>query len=170
MRAPLVLKVLSLTVVVAAVLAVVGCGRSAAPQVVCPQPATDCAALVEQQAGVEADHAAAAAAGDADVMDEAAQCTQLFVETSLDRQCVDPCDELCRLHPCAIVDDDGTRFDPSTCPARCGALVDEGAIAAADLDVAAVKAAENPGFCTCRACTAVDDALCTRLFACALSE
>lgn len=148
------------------VFVIASCGRSADPLVPCPQPDDDCEKLVEQQQDVEA--VFAAAGDDADVREEAAQCVQLFVEVSLDRQCVAGCDELCRLHPCAIVDDDGNRFDPSTCPDRCAALEEEGAIDDAALDIAAVNAAENPGFCTCRACTAADDALCTRLFDCAI--
>lgn len=148
---------------------VAACGRSAEPLFACPQPSDECAELLSDQAAVEVAYADAALALDAALMDESSQCAQLFVEQSLDQQCVEACAELCRLHPCVIVDDEGGRFDPSTCVARCDELVKEGAVVAADLDAATVKAAENPGFCSCRACTAQDDALCTRLFDCAVA-
>ena len=143
------------------------CGRSAEPIFPCPQPAADCKALIEQQTLVEGAFTSAAAAQDPVLMNESSECVQFFVEQSLDLQCVDSCVELCRLHPCTVVDDDGQRFDPSACADRCQVLADEGAIVANDFNIATAKAAENPGFCTCRACTAPDDALCTRLFDCA---
>ncbi|MDP2341037.1 MAG: hypothetical protein Q8O67_08770 [Deltaproteobacteria bacterium] len=151
-------------------LVVVGCGRSAEPIVACPQPSAECEELLDQQRDLELIYANAAKPDVADgvTMDESSQCVQVFVEQSLDLQCVKGCDELCRLHPCVIVDDDGGRFDPSTCVARCEFLVERGDVAAADLDEATVKAGENPGFCSCRACTAEDDALCTKLFDCAI--
>lgn len=145
------------------------CGRTADPKVACPQPSADCAELVLQQAGVEGVYATATDDEDTAVMDEAGQCVQLFVEASLDQECVEGCAELCRLHPCGVVDNDGNRQAPSACPDRCEELFDEGAFSDAELEVAAVKAGENPGLCSCRACTAVDDALCTRLFDCVIS-
>ena len=158
-------------------LALSACGRSAEPAFACPQPAADCGDLEEQQTAIEAAFTAAAdrnsdpeiaVAKDAVEMEEASQCEQLLVEQSLDLQCYDDvCAELCRLHPCFVLDDAGELDEPAACGARCTTLVDEGAVAAADLEVALLKAAENPGFCTCRACTAAADALCTRLFDCA---
>ncbi len=150
------------------VLALGACGRSAEPLLACPQPAAECKDLIAQQSTVEAVFAGADDA-DVDLRDEAAQCTQLLVEVSLDQQCVEGCAELCRLHPCAVVDDAGGRFDPSTCKQRCEDLQDAGDIVDADLDAVVVKAAEAPGFCTCRACTAADDVFCTRLFDCAIA-
>ena len=86
----------------------------------------------------------------------------------IDGACVEPCGELCRLHPCVILDAGGARQDTAGCGARCLELVADQSIAAADLKVAIEKAAENPGFCTCRACLVEDDAFCTQLFDCAL--
>ena len=165
MRASCIVVVV-VVVVVGVVVGVFGCGRSAPPLVACPEPADACDDLIAQQRSIEDVYVGAA--DDAALRDEAAQCTQLLVEVSLDRECVDGCSELCRLHPCAVVDDDGNRFDPAACAARCAALADEGAIDDDALDEAIAHAAEAPGFCTCRACTAADDALCTRLFDCAI--
>jgi hypothetical protein len=60
------------------------------------------------------------------------------------------------LHPCNIEVGDGSVAGPAACPARCSALSGDGIVNDAALDVALFKAAENPGFCTCRACTAPD--------------
>jgi hypothetical protein len=143
----------------------VACGRSAEPVVACPQPADACEELEEQQQGVEAVYAAAAADDDAVAMDESAQCVQVFVDQSIDLGCVPACEALCRLHPCVVVDDEGNTFDPSACPARCDQLVKDGAVSVVDVDAAAVKAGENPELCSCTACEQ-GDVLCTRLFAC----
>ena len=86
----------------------------------------------------------------------------------LDLGCVDSCEELCRLHPCAVLDDNGAPLAPSSCPERCAALVADQSLVPADLPLVIDKAAENPGFCTCRACVSEDDAFCTQLFDCAI--
>jgi sorbitol-specific phosphotransferase system component IIBC len=145
-----------------------GCGRTAEPRFACPALPSDCDALLAVQAEVEGAYAAAANAKDVDTMDEAAACAQLFTDAVIDGACTARCDELCRLHPCNIEVGDGSVAGPAACPARCSALSGDGIVNDAALDVALFKAAENPGFCTCRACTAPDDALCTALFNCAL--
>ena len=143
------------------------CGRSAEETYACPALGDDCSAIADAQESAEAAYASAADDKDAEQMDAAAQCVQLHVDAAVDGACVDRCDELCRLHPCNVLDGDGAAVATSACPARCAALHDDGAFSNDDLDVAVFKAAENPGFCTCRACTAFDDALCTQLFDCA---
>jgi hypothetical protein len=149
-------------------LGVGACGRSSSTTFPCPAVGDDCAAIAAAQADAEAAYERAAAAKDGAAMDESAQCVQLHVDAAIDAACVDHCDELCRLHPCDVLDKDGTGLAPSACPVRCAALLGDGAFDEDDLDVAVFKAAENPGFCTCRACTVFDDALCTRLFDCAI--
>lgn len=151
--------------------ALAACGRSATPTVPCPAPADDCAALLEQQAGLEAVYADASDDGadvGVEVRRDSAACLQLVTDRVVDLGCAAPCDELCRLHPCAVLDDDGNRQAASACPARCEALLEDQSIVAADLPLVIDKAAENPGFCTCRACVTDDDAFCTQLFDCAI--
>jgi hypothetical protein len=143
----------------------VACGRTAEPAYACPFVPPDCATLLAVQAEVEADFAAAVDALDADRRAAAGQCAQLFADAVVDGACVERCDELCRLHPCASAarrDD-----DLATCPDRCDVLVKVGVIDDAVLDVAIFHAAEAPGFCTCEACGSPNDPLCTRLFDCA---
>ena len=149
---------------------VAGCGRTAEPVVPCAALVDDCDGLLEQQASLEAIYAASdpSVAADAQARLEAGQCLQLVEDALLDGDCVEVCPELCRLHPCGILDAEGVRQAPSTCADRCTDLVDAGTVAADDLSIAIEKAAEDPGFCTCRACTSPDDALCTQLFDCAV--
>ncbi len=144
------------------------CGRSAEQPYACPAVGDDCATIVDAQKDAEAAYADAASARDPEQMDATAQCVQVHVDAAVDGACVDRCGELCRLHPCNVLDDSGAPVSTSACPARCAALRDDGAFTDDDLDVAVFKAAENPGFCTCRGCTAYDDALCTQLFDCAV--
>lgn len=159
----------SLVVVVLLVGLITACGRSAEAQVACPQPADACDDVLAQQHDVEAIFADAVNADDAARADEASDCTQLLVEVSLDKVCVDTCAELCRLHPCfGAPDEAGVRASPDDCAARCANLKEAGTVDDAALAVATQKASEAPGFCTCRACTAADDALCTQLFDCAV--
>ncbi|MBM4282402.1 MAG: hypothetical protein FJ137_17165 [Deltaproteobacteria bacterium] len=155
----------------ACLIAAVACGRSAEPTYACPAVGDDCATIAATQTAAEAAYARAADAKDGAAMDEAAECVQLQVSAAVagssnadDGSCVDRCAELCRLHPCDVLAVDGAALE---CPARCDALRGDGAFDDDDLDLALFKAAENPGFCTCRACTAFDDALCTQLFDCA---
>lgn len=144
------------------------CGRSAEEPYACPAIGEDCAAIARAQQDAEAAYAEAASDKDAEQMDATAQCVQLQVDASVDGACVDRCDELCRLHPCNVLDDTGAAVSTSACPGRCAALREAGSFSDDDLDLAVFKAAENPGFCTCRGCTAFDDALCTQLFDCAI--
>lgn len=150
--------------------AVVACGRSAEEAFACPAVGDDCAAIANAQQSAEAAYAVAADARDADQMDATAQCVQQHVDAAVDGACVDRCDELCRLHPCNVLDEAGAPASTAQCPARCATLRADGAFSNDDLDLAVFKAAENPGFCTCRACTAFDDALCTQLFTCAAAK
>jgi hypothetical protein len=149
----------------------VACGRTPEPVVACPAPADTCDDLLVQQAELEALYIDAATQG-ADVgaktRRESAACLQLLTNHLLDLDCVDSCEELCRLHPCAVLDDNGVRLAPSSCPERCAALVANQSLVADDLPLVIDKAAENPGFCTCRACVSEDDAFCTQLFDCAI--
>jgi hypothetical protein len=150
----------------------VGCGRTPEPVVACPAPAESCDDLLVQQAELEAVYVDAASQGSdvgAAARRESAGCVQLLTNHLLDLGCVDRCDELCRLHPCAVLDDNGNRLAPTACPERCNALLDDQSLVADDLPLVIDKAAENPGFCTCRACVSEDDAFCTQLFDCALS-
>jgi hypothetical protein len=146
---------------------VAGCGRTAEPAYPCPFVPADCATLLSVQATVEADFAAAVAAGDVARREEAGQCAQLMTDALVDGNCAPRCALLCRLHPCpspAAAADDAT-----TCPARCEALVASGAVDNPTLDDAVFHAAEAPGFCTCRGCGANDQpspAVCAELFAC----
>jgi len=147
------------------------CGRTPEPRVACPAPADDCATLLEQQQQSEAIYIDNAVRGQdvgAAERREAGVCVQLLTDRVLDLGCAAPCDELCRLHPCAVLDESGARLETSACVERCTALVGDQSIVADDLAVAVDKAAENPGFCTCRACVSEDDALCTQLFDCAI--
>lgn len=147
------------------------CGRSAEPVVACPAPAADCATLLQQQQGIEARYAGAA--DDVDVNDEldaavrqqAGECVVQLATASLDLGCVDRCVELCRLHPCPVLDDAGAVDATGDCAARCATVT--AADATVDLDTAITRAAEEPGLCTCRGCGAPGDALCTSLFDCA---
>ena len=149
---------------VSCVVAVVACGRSAEPRVACPQPASDCADLLLQQADIEAVFAAGVAAEDAALADEAAQCEQLLIEVAVDKSCfANNCAELCRLHPCPGAGGE----DAGSCAARCDDLLAAGTIDVVSLGQVLEKAGERPAFCTCRACTAPDDAFCTELFDCA---
>lgn len=150
------------------------CGRSAVPEVACPALADDCDGLARQAAALEAAYQDAVAGSSdeaaveatAAARAEAGQCRQLIADAQLDGACIEVCPELCRLHPCGVLDADGARQDPGACADRCAELDDAGAFAPTDLETAVVKAAEDPGFCTCRACTSADDALCTQLFDC----
>lgn len=148
-----------------------GCGRTPEPVVVCPAPADTCDALLAQQSELEVVYIDAATQGPdvgARARRESASCVQLLTNHLLDLGCVDSCGELCRLHPCAVLDDAGNRLAPSACPERCEALLADQSLVDADLRMAIDKAAENPGFCTCRACVSEDDAFCTQLFDCAI--
>ena len=155
-------------VVVAAMMA---CGRSAEPAVACPAPSDDCAVLLEQQAGIEAVYAGAAVDGDsaaAAVRAESGECVQALVGRSLELGCVEPCAELCRLHPCPVLSAEGDIVVADTaCIDRCAEVSADVAVAQS-LGVAIDRAAEEPGLCTCRGCASPDDALCTELFDCAL--
>ena len=147
------------------------CGRTPEPVVPCPAPADDCVALLEQQQQSEAvyiDNAVRGADEGTAERREAAACVQLLTDRVLELACAPACEELCRLHPCGVLDEAGVRVSPSACVPRCEALVADQSIVADDLDIAVDKAAENPGFCTCRACVSEDDALCTQLFDCAI--
>ncbi len=155
------------------VMMLVACGRTPEPVVACPAPADDCPTLLQQQQELESvyiDFAVRGADEGATQRREAAGCGQLLTDRVVNLGCVQPCAELCRLHPCGVLDDDGTRVSPSNCPARCEALVADQSIVADDLAIAIGKAAENPGFCTCRACISEDDSLCTQLFDCAIPQ
>lgn len=157
--------------VTSALLMLVACGRTPEPLVPCPAPADDCPALLEQQQQSEAvyiDNAVRGEGSGAPQRREAAACVQLLTDRVLELSCAPACDELCRLHPCGVVNDAGVRVSPSACVPRCEALVADQSIVADDLEIAVDKAAENPGFCTCRACVNEDDALCTVLFDCAI--
>jgi hypothetical protein len=163
-------KMVTMVTVTAGLLAVgasVGsCGRSAESAVNCPAPAADCSELEEQQAAAEAAHAAAPADGEgADVRRDAGECVALLVAEAVVGECVDPCAELCRLHPCPVLDADGVVDVDADCAARCAEVVE--ADGSVDLDTALARAAQEPAFCTCRGCGAPDDALCTGLFDCA---
>ncbi len=160
-----------LSSLVVSVVVLAGCGRTPEPVVPCPAPADACDDLLQQQADLEAIYEDASDDGkDKGVAErrESAACLQLITDRLIDGACVEPCGELCRLHPCVILDAGGARQDTAGCGARCLELVADQSIAAADLKVAIEKAAENPGFCTCRACLVEDDAFCTQLFDCAL--
>jgi hypothetical protein len=146
------------------------CGRSAETSFVCQATDDACEAITAAQSDAEAAYAAAADARDPELMDVTAQCVQVHVDAAVDGACVDRCEELCRLHPCDVLDGAGAAVSSAACPERCAALRDDGAFSDDDLDLAVFKAAENPGFCTCRACTAFDDALCTQLFDCAVGD
>jgi hypothetical protein len=146
------------------------CGRSAEPVVACPAPAADCATLLQQQTTVETAYGAALPVddeddGDADARREAGECAAQLVQASLELGCVDRCVELCRLHPCPVLDEAGAVDVDGDCVARCGVVV--GQSPAVAIDTAITRAAEEPGLCTCRGCGAPDDALCTGLFDCA---
>lgn len=165
---------LCFVVVTAFALALNACGRSAEPVVACPAPADDCVALLEQQAGIETIYAAAAGEGDtaAAVRDESGACVQTLVDRALQLGCVEPCAELCRLHPCPVLSVDGDvvvqdGVEDGVCEARCAEVSADSAVAQT-LAVAIDRAAAEPGFCTCRGCASRDDALCTELFDCAL--
>ncbi len=165
---------LCVVVVTAFVLALNACGRSAEPVVPCPAPADDCAALLDQQAAIEAIYAAAADEGDtaAAVREESGACAQTLVGRALQLGCVEPCAELCRLHPCPVLSVDGDvvvqdGVEDGACETRCAEVAADGAVAQT-LAVAIDRAAAEPGFCTCRGCASRDDALCTQLFDCAL--
>jgi hypothetical protein len=160
-----------LCAVVLLVSSTVGCGRTPEPVVPCPAPADTCDDLLLQQAELEAIYIDAATEGPdvgVDVRRESASCVQLLTNHLLDLGCVDRCEELCRLHPCTVLDDDGKRLASSACPERCSDLLAEQSLVADDLVMVIDKAAENPGFCTCRACLSDDDAFCTQLFDCAI--
>jgi hypothetical protein len=161
-----------LTPLVASVVvtALMACGRSAEPVVACPAPSDDCAVLLEQQAGVEAVYAGAAVDGDsaaAAVRAESGACVQVLVGRSLELGCVEPCAELCRLHPCPVLSAEGAIVVGDTaCIDRCAEVSADVAVGQS-LGVAIDRAAEEPGLCTCRGCASPDDALCTGLFDCA---
>lgn len=149
----------------------IACGRSTEPVVPCPAPAADCATLLQQQQAIEAAYTAAspvddgvADPGDAAARQEAGECAVQLVRASLELGCVDRCVELCRLHPCSVLDEAGAVDVDGDCAARCGVVVAATPVA---LDAAIIAAAEEPGQCTCRGCGAPDDALCTALFDCA---
>jgi hypothetical protein len=149
----------------------VACGRTPEPAVPCPAPADTCDDVLAQQAELEAVYGAAASEGPAEgtaARRESAACVQLLTNRALDLGCVDSCAELCRLHPCAVLDDAGNRQPSSACADRCTALVADQSIVVDNLPFAVEKAADNPGFCTCRACITADDAFCTQLFDCAI--
>ena len=157
-------------VVTAFVLALNACGRSAEPVVACPAPADDCVALLEQQARIETIYATAAGEGDtaAAVREESGACVQTLVDRALKLGCVEPCAELCRLHPCPVLSVDGVVVvEDGVCEARCAEVTADSAVAQT-LTVAIDRAAAEPGLCTCRGCASRDDALCTELFDCAL--
>jgi hypothetical protein len=159
-----------LALVVASVLvaatAVGACGRSAEPAVACPAPAAECDDLLAQQQAIEATYAAAAVDdGDPAVRVAAGECAVLLSRAALDGGCVEACVELCRLHPCPVLDEAGAVDPAGDCPARCGVVVGENA--GVDIRRAIARAAEDPGLCSCRGCGAPDDALCTALFDCA---
>jgi hypothetical protein len=157
---------LVVTVVLVATAAIGACGRSAEPAVACPAPATDCDDLLAQQRAIESAYTAAAVDGDDPAVRAAAgECAVLLSRAALDAGCVEACVELCRLHPCPILDDSGVVDDDGDCVARCGVVVAESA--GVDLDRALSRAAQDPGLCSCRGCGAPDDALCTALFDCA---
>jgi hypothetical protein len=156
-------------VIAAAVVAVAvvgACGRSAEPAIACPAPAADCDDLLAQQQAIESAHAAAAVeGGDAAVRVAAGECAVQLSRAALDGGCVEACVELCRLHPCPVLDESGAVDADGDCAARCGVVIGENA--GIDLDRALARAAEDPGLCSCRGCGAPDDALCTALFDCA---
>jgi hypothetical protein len=149
--------------------ALVACGRTGESAHPCPAVGTDCTSLGTALASAERAYADATERRDGVAMDDAAQCVQVHVDAAVDATCVERCAELCRLHPCDVLDDAGVALGPAECAGRCATLRDSGAFDNDDLDLALFKAAENPGLCSCRACTAFDDALCTRLFDCAPS-
>lgn len=139
----------------ALLLALVACGRSAAPLVACPAPADDCDALFEQQAVVEAAFADNAGQnGDGDAAREAADCVALLTAARLDQGCAEPCAELCRLHPC-----------DSPAGADCAASCLDAGVDVDDVAAAAVVAANTPGVCTCDVCVDVQ-AVCDASFVC----
>ena len=160
-----------LALIAASVLAVVvgACGRSAVPAVACPAPAAVCDDLLQQQQTVEAAFLAASGDddGDATIRQAAGECAVQLSRAALDGGCVEPCVELCRLHPCPVLDETGAVDvdGDGDCAARCAVVVGENA--GVDLDRALSRAAEDPGLCSCRGCGAPDDALCTALFDCA---
>ncbi len=136
-------------------LALVSCGRSAAPLVACPAPADDCDALLEQQDTVEAAFAANAGQnGDGDAAREAADCVALLTQVRLDQGCAEPCAELCRLHPCE-----------APAGADCTASCLDAGVAIDDVADAAVVVANTPGVCTCDVCADVQ-AVCDVSFVC----
>ncbi len=142
------------------------CGRSAESTVGCPAPAATCPELAEQQAAAEAARAGAPAdAGGAATRREAGECVAFLVSEAVEGECVEPCDELCRLHPCPVKDADGVVDVDADCAARCAEVIDDNP--GVDLDTALARAAQEPTLCTCRGCGAPDDALCTALFDCA---
>lgn len=153
--------------VAVAVAAFGGCGRSAVPAVACPAPAAACDDLLEQQQGIEAAFLAASGDddGDAAIRQAAGECAVQLSRAALEGGCVEPCVELCRLHPCPVLDEAGAVDVNGDCAARCAVVIGENA--GVDLDRALSRAAEDPGLCSCRGCGAPDDALCTALFDCA---
>ena len=104
------------------------CGRSAESEVGCPAPAASCPDLAEQQAAAEAAHAGAAAdASGAAVRREAGECVAALVAEAVVGQCVDACDELCRLHPCPVKGADGAVDVDADCAARCAEVIADNA-------------------------------------------
>ena len=161
------LVLIAASILVVALAAVAACGRSAEPAVACPAPATVCDELLQQQQSIEAAFLAASSAddGDAAIRAAAGECAVQLSRAALDGGCVEPCVELCRLHPCPVLDEVGAVDVDGDCAARCAVVIGENA--GVDLDRALSRAAEDPGLCSCRGCGAPDDALCTALFDCA---
>ena len=161
------LAIIAASVLAVAVAAVLSCGRSAVAAVACPAPAAVCDDLLQQQQSIEAAFLAASGVddGDAAIREAAGECAVQLSRAALDGGCVEPCVELCRLHPCPVLDEAGAVDVDGDCVARCAVVVTESA--GVDLDRALSRAAEDPGLCSCRGCGAPDDALCTVLFDCA---
>jgi len=149
------------------------CGRS--PETVCRVTETGsseaaCQNLFNAQLAEESLFTAAVDAQLGDEASDRGRCTETIERERVERQCfanrLALCDEACRLHPCATLNADGVIDSTVACNERCVQESEANAIGDDALSATVVRAAQNPGFCTCAVCDEASAALCTNVWGC----